>query len=417
MILAQPQELRRDRLADLALLRRLSAYTTRTTLAKLVSVAVALGVAAASDRAWLPWLALVPVLIGITLHLLAVLVTRRGTGTVGLRQYEAHLTGLEGQPALNLPAVAECCGGIFLVVGAAWTVGDLSGVSRLSYLAAAASYLCLVSSSIFDESSWYNPAVRSPSWQEINRYLCGLQMAAVLLLIAWWAPWTPTEKAGVAVVASWSIVVWLRVGATQYLLQDLEQLVEQERQVGTRFVIEETRRSLLPPLVEIRQLAAGLGDVARPVLEHAQRAIDGIQDIPNQVAHSVRHGQGETLETVAERLVTLSDAAAAELTVQLPSAVDLREADRATASLAMRDLVGNAVSAGAARVTLTVRKLGPRMLVAVTDDAPPMPTGAWKSPGTSSAALEARLAALSGSLSVDSAATSKTVTATWMVTT
>jgi hypothetical protein len=50
----------------------------------------------------------------------------------------------------------------------------------------------------------------------------------------------------------------------------------------------------------------------------------------------------------------------------------------------------------------------------VTDDAPPMADGVWKTPGTSSARLEARLGDLSGSLTSTQNGANKTVTARWV---
>src|SRR3954449_7932090 len=107
MILAQSQELRRDRLAGLALLRRLAEYTTRTTVAKLVAVAVAVAIVSASHRPLLPWLALVPAVAGLGLNVLALAVTTSEPKSALLRRYEAHLTRVQGRQQMNLPAIAE----------------------------------------------------------------------------------------------------------------------------------------------------------------------------------------------------------------------------------------------------------------------------------------------------------------------
>ena len=52
--------------------------------------------------------------------------------------------------------------------------------------------------------------------------------------------------------------------------------------------------------------------------------------------------------------------------------------------------------------------------ISVTDDAPPMALGVWKTPGTSSARLEARLGDLAGSLTSVQNGDNKTVTARWV---
>lgn len=414
IILARPQESRRDRLANLVLLRRLTTYTHRIGAAKLAMVAVAVGVTLASDHRHLAWLALMPALVGTVLNLLAVFVTQGTPRGRLLRRYEAHLSTIEGHPQLNLPTFVECLGAVGLIVGAAWAVTDLPDAWRLVYVAAGTAYACLVSCSIFDDGAWYNPEVRSPAWQEVDRVLCGVQVCALVLLVSWWAPWEPAERIGVVVVAATGFIVPLRAGATQLLVADLEPLVEAERQRGTRLVIEESTRELLPILTEIRQLATVLGPGASAVQQLAESALSGIADLPNQVAHSATQGEGRPLQVVADRLVSLAETAGAELRVTLPPTLTLTEDDLRLASQAMRDLGGNAISAGATRIYIELRRIGPRLLVLVADDGRRIPAGVWKSPGSSSAALEARLAERGGSLSVENSTLNKVVMATWV---
>ena len=92
----------------------------------------------------------------------------------------------------------------------------------------------------------------------------------------------------------------------------------------------------------------------------------------------------------------------------------LQADDRDLPRLVLNDLVGNALNAGAGAIRVAVAPEGARVAISVSDDAPPMVHGVWKTPGTSSARLEARLGGLSGSLtSVQNGAT-KTVTARWL---
>ena len=77
----------------------------------------------------------------------------------------------------------------------------------------------------------------------------------------------------------------------------------------------------------------------------------------------------------------------------------------------LNDLVGNALNAGAGDVHVTIAADGPRVAISVRDDAPPMAPGVWKTPGTSSARLEAKLGELSGTLSAAQSNGAKTVTA------
>lgn len=413
IILAQPQEQRRDRLASLVLLRRLTTYTVRLGLEKSAMVMIAVAVTLVSDQRLLGWLALLPALIGTGLNLLALLVTQGTPRGRLLRRYEAHLSTIEGHPQLNLPAFVECLGAVGLIVAGAWTVTDLPDAWRLVYVAVGTAYACLVSCSIFDDNAWYNPDVRSPTWQEIDRVLCGVQVCALVLVVSWWAPWQPSERIGLVVVAAIGFTVPLRAGATQLIVADLEPLVETERQRGTRLVIEETSRELLPILTELRQLATELGPDGASVQRLAESALSGVADIPNQVAHSVAQGEGQPLQVVAERLISLAGAAGRELTVTLPPNLSLVDEDRTLASQAMRDLAGNAISASATRIYVELRRIGPRLVVIVADDGRPIPDGVWKSAGSSSAALETKLAARGGSLTVENGPLNKVVVATW----
>src|SRR6478735_5673260 len=181
IILAQPQERRRARLANLVLLRRLVDYTNRVSIEKAGAVVVALGINLASDHRLLASITLLPALVGTVLNLLALQVTHgRPRGRL-LHRYETHLSTSQGNPRPNLPAVVECIGGVCMVAGAAWAVTDLPDVVRMVYVAVATGYLVAVCSSIFDDNAWYNPAVRSPHWQEIDRILSGVQVCAVML--------------------------------------------------------------------------------------------------------------------------------------------------------------------------------------------------------------------------------------------
>jgi hypothetical protein len=101
--------------------------------------------------------------------------------------------------------------------------------------------------------------------------------------------------------------------------------------------------------------------------------------------------------------------------VQINIGVDtLSAADRDIARLVLNDLVGNALNAGAGAIDVVVAPKGAHAAISVTDDAPPMASGVWKTPETSSARLEARLRDLSGSLTSVQNGASKTVTARWL---
>jgi hypothetical protein len=87
--------------------------------------------------------------------------------------------------------------------------------------------------------------------------------------------------------------------------------------------------------------------------------------------------------------------------------------DRDLARLILNDLVGNALNAGAGAVDVLIEPVDGQVAISVTDDAPPMAPGVWKTPGTSSARLEARLREVSGSLTATQEPGTKTVRACW----
>jgi hypothetical protein len=72
------------------------------------------------------------------------------------------------------------------------------------------------------------------------------------------------------------------------------------------------------------------------------------------------------------------------------------------------------LNAGAGAIDVAIAPDEGRVAISVTDDAPPMADGVWKTPGTSSARLEARLGDLSGSLTSVQDSANKTVTARWV---
>jgi hypothetical protein len=132
IILAQPQDRRRDRLASLVLLRRLAAFSRWSVVSKIAVILVAVAVTLCSQHRLVAWLLLMPALAGTTLDLLAVQVTQGTPRGRLLRGYEAHLIRVEGHQRLNLPAYVECVGAVSMVAAAAWAVTDLPPAGRRS---------------------------------------------------------------------------------------------------------------------------------------------------------------------------------------------------------------------------------------------------------------------------------------------
>ena len=96
------------------------------------------------------------------------------------------------------------------------------------------------------------------------------------------------------------------------------------------------------------------------------------------------------MHTLEAPVLTLARAVGARAHVDI-SVDSLSAGDRDLARLVLNDLVGNALNAGAGAIDVAVSTHGAQVAISVTDDAPPMAAGVWKTPETSSARLEARL--------------------------
>jgi hypothetical protein len=415
VILSQRQDQRRDRLANLAFLRRSVGhgyYMTNLRFALLVGIAL---IVTTSDRHTWAFLWMTPAVAGTLLHCLGLTAASYDGTNLWVRRYEAHLARTQGRPRLNLSAVFEIGGSVGLVGLAGHVVSDLNPGLRLLCLVFAVTYTCTVAYAIYDDSAWYNPEVRSPRWQEWSRILCAPQLVVLILALAvFGAQWSPGAYRAPFLVAAYGIVPSILLTLNQFMTSGLNRLVERERQHGTRFVIEQTMR-LLEPLNEARRLAEQLGQPQIAAL--AENAVNSLRDIPQQVVHAGREDESAPLATIADRMAVLVESAGAEMSAHVPADLQLSESDRKLASVVIRDLIGNAIKAKARHIGLTVIPTGARMFVVVTDDGVPMPRGAWRAPGTSSALLAARLRERSGGLRVEKwADQTKAVAANWLTT-
>jgi signal transduction histidine kinase len=119
-----------------------------------------------------------------------------------------------------------------------------------------------------------------------------------------------------------------------------------------------------------------------------------------------------SVQNLEAPVLTLARAVGAKADVDIR--IDrLSSSDHDLARLVLNDLVGNALNAGAGAIQVTIVADGALVAISVTDDAPPMARGVWKTPETSSARLAGRLGGLSGSLTSEQNGTTKTVTARW----
>ena len=188
-------------------------------------------------------------------------------------------------------------------------------------------------------------------------------------------------------------------------------LVQDEAHAGRELVISETHGALSTNLRLLEQQAREIRHQAPALYDLAVSANSRLRE--TLTLSQPGQDSSTTVQNLQAPVMTLARAvgAKAEVVVTVES---LSPSDRDLARLVLNDLVGNALNAGAGDVRVTIAPDGPGVAISVTDDAPPMAPGVWKTPGTSSARLEARLGALSGSLSSAQASNTKTVTACWV---
>jgi signal transduction histidine kinase len=161
----------------------------------------------------------------------------------------------------------------------------------------------------------------------------------------------------------------------------------------------------------MEQQARQVRDVAPALYELAVSANSRLRE--TLTLGQIGRDSSMSVQNLEAPVITLARAVGAKADVSI-SVDSLSSTDRDLARLVLNDLVGNALNAGAGAIKVAIVPDGAQVAISVIDDAPAMADGVWKTPGTSSARLEARLGGLSGSLtSVQNGAT-KTVTARWL---
>jgi signal transduction histidine kinase len=195
------------------------------------------------------------------------------------------------------------------------------------------------------------------------------------------------------------------------ILKTLPELVQQESHAGRELVISETHGALSTNLRLIEQQAREIRKVAPTLYELAVSANSRLRETLTLAQFGSE--SSTSVQNLEAPILTLARAVGAKAKIDIT--VDtLSSEDHDLARLVLNDLVGNALNAGASAIDVALVPDDGRVAISVTDDAPPMAGGVWKTPGTSSARLEARLGDLSGSLTSIQNVATKTVTARWV---
>ncbi len=327
------------------------------------------------------------------------------------RVYHRNLIKTDGVHRLSLGSYFEIPEACLLVAIPSWVATDDPLWARLIMLAAATGFFVSTALLIFNDHTWFNPAEPDPpAWHEISRLLAGPIVAGIVCAIALPASWPGGWWAALA-ISLLPLTINFRISDTDLIMRVLPGLVQEEAHAGRELVISETHGALSTNLRlleqqarEIRHQAPALYDLAVSANSRLRETLTLAQ--PGQDSST-------SVQNLEAPVMTLARAVGAKAEV-LVTVDSLSPADHDLARLVLNDLVGNALNAGAGDVRVTIAPEGSGVAISVTDDAPPMAPGVWKTPGTSSARLEARLGELSGSLSAAQAPNTKTVTACWV---
>ena len=326
--------------------------------------------------------------------------------------YQRNMINTDGKHRLGLGSYIEIPEACLLVAIPSWVAIDDPLWARLIMLAAATGFFISTALLIFNDHTWFNPDEPDPpAWHEITRLLAGPIVAGIICAITLPAPWGPNGWWAALAISLIPLTINLRILDTNLIMRKLPQLVQEESHAGRELVINETHGALSTNLRLLEQQARELRREYPALYELAVSANSRLRE--TLALSQVGRESSTNVQNLEAPVMTLARAVGAKAEVVVT--VDhLGPADRDLARLVLNDLVGNALNAGAGDVRVMIAPDGPRVSISVTDDAPPMAPGVWKTPGTSSARLEARLGELSGSLSAAQQNGTKTVTACWV---
>jgi signal transduction histidine kinase len=406
---------RRNRISYLALARRSSDYVMHAWYIRVVALVIIAGLSIGSSSSVVAIALCLAASLGSFLLWVNERHLRRGTQPrFWLSQaYLRNVIKTDGRHRLSLGSYFEIPEAFVLIAIPSWIATDDPLWARLVMLAAATVFLITTSLLIFNDHTWFNPdEMDPPAWHEIFRRLAGPITALPICLIALPADWGPNGwLAALAISLMPLAVVGSRISDTDLIMKALPDLVQEESHAGRELVISETHGALSTNLRLIEQRAREIRDVAPSLYELAVSANSRLRE--TLTLAQLGRDSSTSVQNLEAPVFTLARAVGAKADIDI-SVDTLQADDRDLARLVLNDLVGNALNAGAGAIRVAVAPEGARVAISVSDDAPPMVHGVWKTPGTSSARLEARLGGLSGSLtSVQNGAT-KTVTARWL---
>jgi signal transduction histidine kinase len=404
---------RRNRIPYLALLRRSTRYTMRAWRFRVAALVVIAVLALDSRLAVLAVALCLAASIGSYLlwnnerHL------RRGTKPrhwlSGI--YLKNMITTDGRHQLSLGSYFEIPEAFVLIAIPSWLTTDEPLWTRLGMLAAATSFFVSTALLIFNDHTWFNPdEMNPPAWHELVRLFAGPVTAALVCAVTLPADWGPNGWYAALVISLTPVTVSFRISDTDLIMAELPSLVREESHAGRELVLSETHGALSTHLRLLEQQAREIRHLAPTVYDLAVSANSRLRE--TLTLSQLGRDSSTNVQNLEAAVLTLARAVGARADVVV-TVEHLGPDDRDLARLILNDLVGNALNAGAGAVHVLIEPVDGQVAISVTDDAPPMVPGVWKTPGTSSARLEARLREASGSLTATQGPGTKTVTACW----
>lgn len=388
---------RRSRLRYLALLRRVTVYNARARHLRSGAVLVALGIAAVSEHRLLAIALMLPALVAAIVDHLVISSDIRGvvpTSPVALYVVE-NGEATSGVHRLNLISVTYLVAIVAALVNPSWVITDLPGWARLIALAVAVTLVCSVAASILIDHTWFAPNAPRPRWHELIRIVSGPVAVALCAAVALPADWPPSTWYAVIVLVAIPIITWVRIHDVDELVGIMDELVREEALEGRELVLREMHGNLSTQLRLLTQQTYKHRHELPSLHELAVSANSRLRETM-ALADPTRHTSAGT-DTLLTAVRTLGMAVGVQVRGEV-TAAELGSEDRDLARVVLSDLVGNALNAGAVQIDVRIDTVGDMIEISVRDDAPPMPSGVWKTSGTSSLRLSQHLQALSGSL-------------------
>ena len=406
---------RRNRIPYLALLRRSSNYTMHAWYIRVTALVIIAALSIGSRSSVLVIALCLVASLGS--YLLWTNERHRRLGTQPRfwlsRVYLRNVIKTDWVHRLSLGSYFEIPEACVLIAIPAWIATDDPLVARLIMLAAATVFLITTSLLIFNDHTWFNPdETDPPAWHEIFRLIAGPITALPVCLIALPANWEPNGwLAALAISLLPVAVVGSRISDTDLIMKTLPDLVQEESHAGRELVISETHGALSTNLRLIEQRAREVREISPSLYELAVSANSRLRE--TLTLGQIGRYSSTSVQNLEAPVQTLARAVGAKANINI--SVDVLSAtDRDLARLVLNDLVGNALNAGAGAISVVIAPDHESVAISVTDDAPAMALGVWKTPGTSSARLAARLGDLAGSLTSVQNGANKTVTASWV---